>query len=117
MNFIHEFKVINLTKRLNVGSLENVIVNCKWQIMTYREDYPNIKEVCEATVPFTINLQDLENNFIPFEDLTEQDVISWIQSSAKSAVISMKTRNKKNITEKIEYVDEVIDNPWETTDQ
>jgi len=117
MNFIHEFKVLKLTKRSNVGPLENVIVHCRWQLTSYREDYPDIKKISECATPFTINLQDLEGNFISFEDLAEQDVISWIESNSKPAIISIKKQHKNDINEKIEHVDEVIENPWESTEE
>jgi len=57
----------------------------------------------------------LAENFTPFEDLSEADLIKWVEANA-SNLPDLKARHEKQITEEIEDPFEVVNDPWNHED-
>lgn len=64
-------------KRANTSTVENVVVQTYWELTGTDEDGDT--GMFSGATPFDINTVDLDN-FIPYAELTEQDVLSWVQA-------------------------------------
>lgn len=107
---------INTLKVRNEGSLENVVVQTYWT-KTGTDENGNQGTFNGAT-PFTKDPNDASGPFIPFEQLTEQDVLSWIQSVVVGSYEEhVNNQIQKQIDDKINAMTEVSGNtlPWQTS--
>lgn len=73
----YTWKVTSLKVR-DMGSKTNAVVQTYWQKIGTDEN-GNTGTFSGAT-PFTVDPTDDSGPFIPFEDLTEEDVLNWIKS-------------------------------------
>jgi hypothetical protein len=73
---IYTWKITGL-KRKNSNDAKNIIVQTYWKKIG-TDQYGNTGEFSGAT-PFDVKEVD-QNNFISYEDLTEETVIEWIKS-------------------------------------
>lgn len=65
-----------------------------------------------GATPFTVDPTDDSGPFIPFEQLTEADVLLWVQSQINSTYEEhINNRIQKNIEENSEIV-RYVDPPW-----
>jgi hypothetical protein len=64
-------------KRKDTSELNNIVVQTYWK-KTGTDENGNTGKFLGAT-PFDLNTVD-PTNFISYEDLTEEDVLGWIQS-------------------------------------
>lgn len=111
-DFIHEISITEITKDLVNNNFNDVIIHCRWSLKTYHKDHLDVIEYFSGATPFKINDSDLENSFIPFEDLTEEIVVSWVKSHAPN-LIMIKKQNQKNIEKRIfAETRSIISNPW-----
>lgn len=67
---------IKSLKKTNEGDLQNVVVQTQWTCTGTDEDGDS--GVFNGATPFPITSVD-PDNFVPYEDLTEADVLAWIQ--------------------------------------
>jgi hypothetical protein len=74
MNYTWEITSI---KRKDTSELSNIIVQTYWR-KTGTDENGNTGSFAGAT-PFDLSTVD-PNNFVAYEDLTEEMVLSWIQS-------------------------------------
>ena len=72
----YTWKITNI-KRKDTQDLSNIIVQTYWKKIGTDDD-GNIGEFDGAT-PFDLSTVD-PNNFVAYDDLTEEIVLSWIQS-------------------------------------
>lgn len=111
----YEWKIISL-RRKDSPTLNNIIVQVQWKKIGTDEN-GNIGEFNGAT-PFELSTVDT-NNFIAYEDLTEEIILNWI----KSVVIDsyeehVNSQIEKQIEQKINPVVEVIRGfPWESEEE
>jgi len=77
MTITYTWKVTGL-KTKNIDSYDNVVVQTYWQKIGTDEN-GNEGRFSGAT-PFTLDPTDDSGPFIPFEELTEADVIDWIKT-------------------------------------
>ena len=104
MAFTYKYEVTSLkVKDEVVGNTvnTNAVVQTYWKLTgtdesLVAEDNKNSGTFSGAT-PFTTTTMPEGYNFIPFEDLTEADVISWIQ-----AVVEGNSSYKQHIDEQIQ---------------
>ena len=64
-------------KKTTDGSIDNVVVQSTWTCTGADEDGDD--GVFNGATPFPISSVD-PDNFIPYEELTEADIIAWIQA-------------------------------------
>lgn len=109
MNYSWKLKGL---KKTNTQSLNNVIVQTYWE-KTGVDENGNDGTFTGAT-PFDLSTVDT-NNFISYEDLTEEIVLGWIQS----VVIGQYEEHvngqiQKQINEKVNLIEDVSNDelPW-----
>ena len=107
--FTHTITISELKKQRKLGDFSDVVIDCNWQLKTtYNEDL-RFTEVFIGSTSFQVNIEDLSNNFINFSDLTESDLISWIELD----ISRIKKRVEKEMLEKIENPCDVVKCPWD----
>lgn len=106
----YTWKVVGI-KKLNTDELSDVIVQTYWEKTGTNEN--NITGTFVGATPFSLDSID-PDNFVSYENLTEEIVINWI----KSFVIDdyekhVNSMIDKQIQSKINPVVEVTNNfPW-----
>lgn len=96
MAITYSWKVTTL-KVKNIGDdRKNAVVQVYWEKIGTDENGKS--GVFYGATSFTADLGDNSGPFIPFEDLTDQDVISWIK---KVVVGDYETHVNNKILEKI----------------
>lgn len=109
--FNHTLRITELRKQKELGEFSDVVVHCNWVLRTYHEDHPNIVKEFPGATPFSVREFQLKNNFTNFEDLTESDLISWVEDTAWY-INDKKKNHETQILNEINPVHEVIKNPW-----
>ena len=77
MAITYTWQVTGLKVRDESG-VKNAVVQTYWKKIGTDED--GITGEFSGATPFTVDPTDASGPFIPFEQLTEEDVISWIQA-------------------------------------
>lgn len=77
MSITYTWKITGL-KTQNVGDKTSAVVQTYWQKIGTDEN--GNQGTFTGATPFTVDPTDESGPFIPFEDLTEADVLSWIQT-------------------------------------
>lgn len=77
MTITYTWKITGLRVK-DEGNLTNAVVQTYWT-KTGVDENGNEGTFSGAT-PFTVNPDDESGPFIPFEQLTEEDVLSWIKT-------------------------------------
>lgn len=97
MAIIYNWNIRELiVEKLKKGQ-RNVITHVKWQLIA-TDDIDNIEERISGTTMF----QDPDPlNFIEYENLTEQDVVSWIEQEMTSGEQDRLQYKKDILTQKI----------------
>ncbi|WJZ47904.1 hypothetical protein [Synechococcus phage DSL-LC03] len=114
-NFIHEIRITELKKKITYNGQNDVICHARWSLTTYREDYPDEKEVFSGATPFTISAADLNvDAFTSFGDVTEAQVISWVEANAIN-LGDLKFKNEQKLQEKLEPTEVSVASPWDPT--
>jgi hypothetical protein len=112
MDLTYTWEIIGIGKR-NSGPIENAIVQTNWKVTGTNSD--NFSGSFIGATPFDLNTVD-PNNFIPYEDLTEEIVLSWIQNLVENDRVYKDHINRvimKEIDSKSNPVTQVIDGfPW-----
>lgn len=110
MAITYTWKITGIKVQTVSDSKPNAIVQVYWQKIGTDED--GFEGIFSGATPFTVDPKDDSGPFIPFENLTERDVIDWI----KSVVIdSYEKHVNQNIQELInEKRNPIIDAtlPW-----
>jgi len=103
-------------KRKNTSELNNVVVQTHWKKTGTDED-GNTGEFSGAT-PFDLSTVD-PTNFTSYEDLTEEDVLGWIQSVVVGDYENhVNAQIAKQIQDKISPITEVTGGfPWEPEEE
>jgi hypothetical protein len=107
---IYTWKITGI-KRKDSETLKNIIVQTYWKKIGTDEN-GNTGEFCGAT-PFDLSTVNA-NNFTKYEDLTEEMILSWIQSVVVGSYESRVNEQIVNeIEEKVNPTVEVnSDFPW-----
>lgn len=118
MALTYEYKITSLKVRnetiANIA-VENAVVQTYWTL-TGTDENGNVGTFSGAT-PFTADPTDSSGPFIPFDQLTEQDVINWISSVVETNPgykDHINAQIEKQINEKISPITEP-ELPWVTT--
>lgn len=76
MAYTYEWKIKNLKKAVNANDLSDVIIGTQWILTATNEN--GYSGSFNGATPFKPAEVD-PNNFVAFEDLTEEQVIGWIK--------------------------------------
>lgn len=99
-------------KKQNTSELNNVIVQTFWKKTGTDEN--GVSATFRGATPFDLSSVD-PNNFIAYEDLTEEIILSWIQTKVSNDDIQrdhIDQSIQENINKKISSTVESLDFPW-----
>lgn len=102
----YSLEILRLEVKLLENTLENVVFQAHWRYTATSEDGQYIEQVVGTA---SIGAPDLDN-FVPFEDLTESQVVSWVESAVDFE--PFKQNLDAAILEKQQPTAEVKNVPW-----
>lgn len=110
MNTVYTQKIFSVDVLPSDGELQNVVVRVKWE---YRAKNG-------ANAAWTVHTTDLDSitdieNFVPFDQLTEELVLSWINS--KEDMIELKSKLDSDLQAVINTTTKEKLPPWEALDE
>lgn len=113
MAITYTWKITGLKTKNITEDKQNAVVQTYWQKIGTDEN--GNEGTFSGATPFTVDPTDDSGPFIPFEQLTEEDVIAWI----KTVVVGQYEEHvngqiQKQINEKINPIIEA-DLPWIST--
>lgn len=113
MSITYTWKITGL-KVQNVGDNKpNAVVQTYWQKIGTDEN--GIEGIFSGATPFTIDPSDNSGPFIAFEELTENDVINWIQTIVVGGYEEhVNEQIQHQIDEKRNPITDMV-LPWNTT--
>lgn len=110
MTITYTWKVTSIKVKNVSESKQNAVVQTYWQKIG--TDETGNQGTFSGATPFTVDPTDASGPFIAFEDLTEADVLSWIQSVVIGGYEEhVNQQIQKQIEEKINVVTEAT-MPW-----
>jgi hypothetical protein len=110
MAITYTWKVTSLKTKNVADNMPNAVVQTYWQKIGTDEN-GNTGTFSGAT-PFTVDPTDDSGPFIPFEQLTEEDVLTWIKSIVVGSYEEhVNGQIQKQIDEKVNPVSEAS-LPW-----
>jgi hypothetical protein len=113
--FAHSIKITELKKQKQIDAFSDVVVHCRWELKTTYNNDSEMFETFSGATPFFVKPEDLQNGFTDFSNLTESDLISWVELNAMN-LNDLKKKNERKILERIENTYEVVNNPWNHED-
>lgn len=117
MNLTYTWEITGLGRK-NSDSVQNAIVQTHWKVTGTNED--QISGSFIGATPFNIDAID-PNDFVEYENLTEEIVLSWVQNYVENDRSYMRHINEKIIKEinsKADPITIVIDGfPWKEGDE
>lgn len=102
----YNLEILRLEVKLLENELENVVFQSHWRYTGISEDEQYTEQVVGTT---GISAPD-PDNFVPFEDLTESQVVSWVESAVDFE--PLKENLDAVLLEKQQPTIEVKDVPW-----
>lgn len=115
MSFNHTIRITELKKQKQLDAFSDVVVHCKWELKTYHEDHPEEIKTFSGATPFHVKSSDLEGGFTEFSELTESDLIAWVEANAWN-IPDLKKRHEEKLLEKFEDPYETVSSPWGSDD-
>jgi hypothetical protein len=80
MSATYNFNIGSLKRKLQQSIFNNVVIEAAFSVHAYSIEYPQFTYSCNGSVEFSV--EDLnEDSFIPFDEITQDQVISWILAS------------------------------------
>jgi len=98
----YTWKINQLDAKIHENDLDNVIYTVHWSYFAQDDSVKPIVVSSIGTIAVTYNEGD---PFIPYEDLTKEDVVSWLESSEGINVDTM----KENLDNQIELIKNPVD--------
>jgi len=104
----YKWKINALDAKIHENDLDNVIYTVHWSFIGQDDS----EEPVSASSIGTLGVQYTEENpFIPYEDLTKEDVVGWLEDGLD--VDSMKENLDNQIELKKNPVDETLRPDWD----
>jgi hypothetical protein len=80
MSATYNFNIGSLKRKLQQSIFNNVVIEAAFSVHAYSIEHPQFTYSCNGSVEFSV--EDLnEDSFIPFDEITQDQVISWILAS------------------------------------
>lgn len=116
MALTYEWKITQIKKTTN-NSVDNAIIGTRWEVKG--TDISGNEGTFAGATPFTLN-QINPDNFIPYNELTEEIVLNWIKEyvSGSNRVTNYWDHVSGKINDQLEEKTSVINNvevanlPW-----
>jgi hypothetical protein len=106
----YTWKINQLDSKIHEGGLDNVIYIIHWSYLATDDSLEPITVSVSGALGVKYNEGD---PFIPYEDLTKEDVVSWLESSEGINVDAMKENLDNQIELKKNPVDEYLYPNWD----
>lgn len=108
MNITHTYNIKNIVKKLSQDNLTNVVYEITYQLTSIDLDNPGVYDtVSTKTITFDTSTIDT-NEFIPYENLNKEIVVSWIsditpkwEESHVNAINEVKNPTISNFIEEV----------------
>lgn len=113
--FTHTIRITELKKQKQMDSFADVVVHCRWELKTTYSENPDVVRTFSGATPFYVKPENFADGFTEFADLTEADLITWVELNAIN-LPELKEKNEDSILEEIEDPYVVVNNPWEHED-
>ena len=112
MTMVHTWELTGMKLQSGDG-VTNAVVQTYWKCNGHTEDLPDFVGTFSGATPFDIATID-PDNFTPYEDLTEAQVLGWIEAAAASYMDHINEQIEKQIVQQIAPETEVNegDFPW-----
>lgn len=96
------------------GTVTNAVVQTYWKCTGWSADLPDFKGTFSGATPFNIATID-PDNFTPYDQLTEAQVLGWIEAAAASYQDHIDEQIEKQIKAQIAPETDVEEGsfPWE----
>ena len=104
----YHWKIIQLDAKIHENDLDNVIYTVHYRF--YAEDNSDPKIIKDIIGCISVDYNP-ENSFIPYEDLTKEDVVGWLESNLD--VPNMQEMLDKEINLIKNPVDEYLTPDWD----
>lgn len=110
MSLVHTWELTGM-KLQSDGEVTNAVVQTYWKCTG--TDADGNSGTFSGATPFDLSTID-PNNFTPYEDLTEAQVLSWVEAAAASYMDHIDEQIAKQIQQQIAPVTEVSEGsfPW-----
>lgn len=112
MNIQHSYTINNLTRKKQEGDLQNVVTEVDFTLKSIDLDTPTGEYDTVTSRVVKLKSSDIvSEDFIPYENLTQQIVLSWIlEKSIDLELYHEKIMNDLFNPPELEYVEESP--PW-----
>lgn len=108
---IYTWNIHQMTAKIQEGELQNVIWLINYSFVAKDE---TSTPVIFASVNGSVRVRYNEGDpFIPYEDLTKEDVVGWLEASEDLNIEGMKENLDKQINDKKNPVDEYLYPMWD----
>jgi len=89
------YKVVQLYRRSQVEQLSNVVFNVHWSATATQTDQNGIQYTATVVHSSPVELNS-QSNFLPFDSLTEEIVLSWIMPNIDTTEIQESLQQELN---------------------
>lgn len=103
----YSWRINALDAKIHENDLDNVIYTVHWSFIGQDDSEPPVSANSIGTLGVLYNP---EEPFIPYADLTKEDVVKWLDAGLD--IDSMKENLDKQIELKIHPVDETLTPDW-----
>jgi hypothetical protein len=103
----YTWKISQLEAKISEGDLKNVIFNVSWEYVASDNEVKPTYAMAMDVLSVDYNG---ENPFIPYEDLTKEDVIGWLESAIDMETLQAKL--DQEIYDKKNPVNEYLNPNW-----
>ena len=116
MSFSHTVRITELKKKKVIGSFNDVVVHCRWELKTTHPNYSGDPVTFSGATPFEVTEEDLTaNGFTDISQVSEEQMVTWVEANAWN-LPDLKKQNEDRIMEEIEQPFEVVQNPYQHDD-
>jgi hypothetical protein len=105
----YKWKILQLDAKIKLNDLDNVIYNIHWRYVG--EDNSDEQNPITIDIIGVFGVEYDPENFIPYEDLTKEDVVGWLEAGLD--VEGMKTNLDEQIELQKNPVDEHLQPEWD----
>lgn len=93
----HDVKILSVVTDNRYTGYDEVINKVNWRIVSYHEDYPDLKMPQAGTMSLGFE-PDESTSFTPFDEITESTLVEWIYNgySHISIIASQNANNVMN---------------------
>lgn len=113
MTMVHTWELTGMKLQSGDG-VTNAVVQTYWKCNGHSDQLPEFVGTFSGATPFDLNSID-PDNFTPYDELTEAQVLGWVEAAAASYMDHINEQIEKQIAQQIAPETEVNegDFPWD----